>query len=274
MSHAENTLNEERKEMDMSENSAEPIKAFWQDRVSDPNVSKELVNHPDFNQRLLEIEVLKQYLPKNCRILDVGCGNGIATGRYAKYATEIVGIDYSEGMINRAKIEWRHLSNVKFEVQDILDLQFPDNSFDVVISQRCLINLTSWSYQQKAIANIARVLKADGFFFMQEGSRQGREALNQAREAVGIARMPKVAYNLDFDEEKLWPFLRQNFNIIEIRRFGIYDLISRVVHPLLVQPASPCYDSKINEIARHVSTALRGCDELSREFSAFLKRLG
>ena len=85
--------------------------------------------------------------------------------------------------------------------------------------------------------------------------------------------MPPVPFNLDFDEEELWPFVREHFHVVEVRRFGLYDLISRVVHPLLVSPADPEYDSKINEVARDVSAKLRGMDELSREFSALLRRL-
>jgi len=176
-------------------------------------------------------------------------------------------------MIRRAKREFGRLQNVDFAVQDVLNLDFPPNSFDVVISQRCLINLPTWESQQEAIINITNVLKTDGCFFLQEGTRQGRERLNQVREMFGLGRMPVVGYNLDFDEEKLWPFLRQYFDIVEVRRFGLYDLISRVVHPLLVSPLEPQYDAKINEIAGRVSAKLQGDGDLSREFSAFLRRL-
>jgi hypothetical protein len=88
----------------------------------------------------------------------------------------------------------------------------------------------------------------------------------------GLRRMPAVSYNLDFDEEKLWLFLRQHFDIVEVRRFGLYDLISRVVHPLLVCPSEPQYDARINEVAWHICAKMEGVDELAREFSAFLRR--
>jgi SAM-dependent methyltransferase len=257
----------------MSPDPIDITKAFWEDRARNPDLTEETVTHPDYNQRLLEIEVLLQYLPQGQRILDVGCGNGFSTAVFARYAAHVVGIDYSAAMIERAGREFGHLPNISFAVQDVLDLDFPPESFDVVISQRCLINLPTWETQQKAITNIARVLKPGGYFFLQEGSRQGRERLNQVRETFGLSRMPTVAYNLDFDEENLWPFVCRYFDIVEVRRFGLYDLISRVVHPLLVSPAEPRYDAKINEVARRVSAKLRGADELAREFSAFLRRL-
>lgn len=249
------------------------IKAFWEERARNPNFPEEVVTHRDRNQRFLEIEVLLQYLPRGQRILDVGCGTGFSTAVFARYAAHIVGIDYSAAMIERAKRQYGHLPNVQFELQDVLDLGFPPGSFDVAISQRCLINLPTWEAQQKAIIHITNVLRAGGCFLLQEGSQQGRERLNQGREVFGLGRMPIVPYNLDFDEEKLWPFVRQYFQIVDVRRFGIYDLISRVVHPLLVAPSEPQYDARINEIAWRLSATLRGADDLSREFSAFLRRL-
>jgi hypothetical protein len=84
--------------------------------------------------------------------------------------------------------------------------------------------------------------------------------------------MPDVPFNVDFDEDRLWPFLREYFEVVEVRRFGLYDLVSRVVHPLLVGPSEPKYDAKINDIARQLAAELRGMDDLSREFSAFMRR--
>ncbi|MBI5602438.1 MAG: class I SAM-dependent methyltransferase [Deltaproteobacteria bacterium] len=248
------------------------IKKFWDDRALNDDLSEDLLTHRDKNQRMLEIETLSSHLPYNQHILDIGCGNGFSTALFSKQAQKIVGLDYSGAMIERAKNNFGHLPNIEFKVQDVLNLDFPECHFDVVISQRCLINLGTWENQQKALLNIKKVLKPGGFFLLQEGTRQGREKLNQTREIFGLDRMPEVSFNLDFDEDKLWPFIRQHFDIVEIRRFGLYDLISRVVHPLLVSPAKPEYDAEINKIARRLSR-LRGMEELSREFSAFLRRL-
>jgi SAM-dependent methyltransferase len=249
------------------------VRTVWEDRARNAALSEDNVTHSDRYQRTLEIEVLLQYLPRNQRVLDVGCGNGFSTQILAKHSKEVVGIDYSEGMIGRARQVYGHASNILFQVRDILSLELPPSSFDVAVSQRCLINLTCWEDQQRALANIAHVLKSGGCLFLQEGTRQGRERLNQVREMLGLPRMPAVAFNLDFDEEKLWPFLRRYFEIVEVRRFGLYDFVSRVVHALLSWPDEPKYDAPINDVASRVATKLRGTDDLSREFSAFLRRL-
>jgi hypothetical protein len=107
---------------------------------------------------------------------------------------------------------------------------------------------------------------------MVEGTRQGRAALNRAREAAGLPAMPPVAYNLDFDEERFWPFAAELFETETVVRFGLYDLISRIVHPLFVAPAEPRYDGELNRVAAHVAARLSGMDELSRAFVAVLRR--
>jgi hypothetical protein len=87
--------------------------------------------------------------------------------------------------------------------------------------------------------------------------------------------MPEVIYNRDFDEDVLWPYLRSHFRVISEWRFSLYDLISRVVHPLLVVPEEPKYDSPINEIAALLASTESGVQasrRIAREFSAVLER--
>jgi SAM-dependent methyltransferase len=227
---------------------------------------------PDRNQRLLEIDEALRYIPAGQRILDIGCGNGYSTAIFARQAEHVVAIDYSEPMIARAKSEYGNVPNISFEVRDILSpLPYPAKSFGVAVAQRCLINLATWENQQKAIEHIARVLRPGGYFVMQEGTRQGRERLNQLRQQLGLTRMPDVPFNADLDEVTLWPFLRRYFEIVQVRRYGLYDVVARVVNPLLVAPAEPDYEAKINDIARQLAAATDAAGEVSRWFTAFLR---
>ncbi|MEP6694873.1 MAG: class I SAM-dependent methyltransferase, partial [Chloroflexota bacterium] len=248
------------------------IKETWDGRANDTGLQGTYVTMADRNQRLLEIEEALRYIPPGQRILDVGCGNGYSTAIFAKEAEHITAIDYSEPMIARAKREHGDIRNISFEVRDILSpLPYPDGSFGVAVAQRCLINLATWENQQRAIEHIARVIRPGGSFIVQEGTRQGREGLNALREQMGLERMPAVPFNSDLDEAVLWPFLRRYFDIVQVRRYGLYDLIARVVHPLLVAPAQPDYEAKINEIARQVAAATDAAGEVSRWFTAFLR---
>ena len=252
--------------------SIERIKETWDGRAKDTELQGAYVTMTDRNQRLLEIEEALRYIPPGQLILDVGCGNGYSTAILAKHAERILAIDYSEAMIARAKSEYGSIPNITFEVRDILSpLPYAEKTFGVAVAQRCLINLATWENQQKAIEHIARVIKPGGHFIMQEGTRQGREGLNLMREKMGLPRMPDVEFNSDLDETTLWPFIERLFEIVEIRRYGLYDLIARVVHPLLVAPAQPEYEAKINDVARRIAGATDAAGEVSRWFTALLR---
>ncbi len=79
---------------------------------------------------------LKQMLPafENKRLLDLGCG----FGWHCAYAIEngaskAVGIDISENMLERARRE-NGSGNTEYLCLPIEDVDFPDGSFDVVLS--------------------------------------------------------------------------------------------------------------------------------------------
>ena len=213
------------------------------------------MTHPDVWQRWLEIETIKRLLPVQKRILDIGCGNGFATKQLAPLAKNIVGIDYSAGMIERAKSEGGEVPfNASFMVGDVLDITPNEiGIFDVAITIRCLINLSDWQAQQRALVNIAGMVRPNGLYIFVEGLRDGREALNQLRTAVGLEPMPPVWHNVDFDSRTTLEFLSPYFELQQQIGFGAYDLIARVFHPLFVAPNVPKYASKINELAARIA---------------------
>lgn len=246
------------------------VKDFWQNQAKNKAPSNK-VTHRDVWQRTLEIEMIKLFLTKK-RAIDIGCGNGYTTKKITPFVEEIVGIDYSSEMINRAKKESAH-KNITYSVQDVLKLS-PKNFgfFDIAISERCLINLESWSAQKKAIKNISSVLKKGGLFIFVEGLKEGRENLNYYRESVGLSKMPKVWHNFDFEEKKLLNFLSRDFIIEKKLHFGLYDFISRVIHPLLVAPYEPKYTSKINKIACYLALKKQELPALSRIIFLVLRK--
>lgn len=248
------------------------VKAHWDRLAADASLADDRVTHRDRYQRLLEIDLLLDHVPPGARVLDVGCGNGFSSARIAAQAREVLAVDYSQNMIDRARREHGTVPNLRFERRDVLALGVEPGSFDIVVAQRCLINLTSWEAQQRAIGEIAAAVRPGGLFLMQEGTRQGRRRLGELRQALGLPGLPAVPFNLDFDEEMLWPFLARDFTVLQVRRLGAYDLVSRVVHPLLVAPEEPSYLAAINEIAYRVAREVDYAAPIAREFMAVLRR--
>ena len=257
---------------------AHKVKEFWEERAGTQDISPGAVTHRDVWQRWLEIEMIKRWIKGSGRVLDIGCGNGYTTKRIAPLVEEILGIDYSEEMIARAVREDDPDESVgrrtaTFEVGDVLALT-PSTFgvFDAVISERCLINLSSSSEQQQAIATIASILKPGGLFVFIEGCKDGRAELNRVRKTVGLEEMPLVWHNIDFDEMATLEYLSSLFTIRHRLHFGLYDFVSRVVHPLTVAPESPKYDCRINEVAAKLALSCQEFGSISRTLFLVLER--
>ncbi len=99
-------------------------------------------------------------------VLDAGCGTGIFTIIFAnKGARKVIGIDISEGSLNTGRMlkDKFELSNVEFRKEDMLNLPFKDNTFDIVWAWGT-IHHTENPYQ--AMNELIRVLKKNGTFFI------------------------------------------------------------------------------------------------------------
>ena len=95
------------------------------------------------------------------RVLEVGVGTGISLPQYAAN-TRIFGTDISEAMLRKAhqRVKELGLKNVEgLAVMDAEKLEFPDNSFDVVMAQYVV---TAVPNPEVALDEFARVLRPGG----------------------------------------------------------------------------------------------------------------
>jgi ubiquinone/menaquinone biosynthesis C-methylase UbiE len=119
------------------------------------------------------------------RALDVGCGLGKVTIGVAKHLTtgKVIGIDIwntveipgnsPERAYENAEIEGVQ-DKVEFRSGDVLQLDFDDNTFDLVTGSSVLNNLAGDEKKLKAMKEIYRVLKPGGTFFLLEPLRDLR----------------------------------------------------------------------------------------------------
>lgn len=107
------------------------------------------------------LELAISEVPHPAAILDVGCG----TGRLLRAAQEsfpgarLEGVDAAEGMIEQAKSSPAGSGRITFQVATAERLPFPDAQFDLVFST---MTFHHWADRQRAMAEIARVLKPGG----------------------------------------------------------------------------------------------------------------
>ncbi|HEX6945910.1 MAG TPA: methyltransferase domain-containing protein [Acidimicrobiia bacterium] len=90
------------------------------------------------------------------RVLDVGTGTGVAAAVAAERGAFVVGIDFSEAMITKAR---QLLPKLDFRVANAEALPFDDGSFDAVISNGVLHHL---GQPGRALSEAHRVLDSSG----------------------------------------------------------------------------------------------------------------
>ncbi len=105
----------------------------------------------------------KRCKPSKKRILEIGCGDGEFTRRLIDLQAEIVGIDITPKVIEKAKKEFKK-KKVKFVVGNIEKLKYRSNTFDIV----CGISILHHVDTEKSLQEAYRVLKKDGQLFFSE----------------------------------------------------------------------------------------------------------
>jgi ubiquinone/menaquinone biosynthesis C-methylase UbiE len=113
-----------------------------------------------------QIELFKKNVPKEARILDVGCGYGRTLHElYLSGFTNLTGIDISKKMIDKGTKLYPKLTLKKY---DGFKFPFENNSFDAVILLAVLTCIISNNEQEKLIDEIQRVLKDDGILYIND----------------------------------------------------------------------------------------------------------
>lgn len=110
--------------------------------------------------------ILKEVLPfikKGCKTFDAGCGVTILAPFFAKLGAEAYGGDYDRDTIDYMKNSGKLIYNstVNYSFQDLANISFDDNYFDIITCVSVLEHIQSPN-DKKAIGEMLRVLKPGG----------------------------------------------------------------------------------------------------------------
>ncbi len=138
--------------------------------------------------------VSKLKLGPGMKVLDVGTGTGILIPTLAKAVGSlglVVGVDFAEKMVEASKQKYSKLQNVKFEIVNIEELDYPVGYFDAVT---CFGMFPHIQNKVRALAKMHRVLKLKGKLMIAHAlsSKELRE-LHSTEPKVAHDNLPSKA---------------------------------------------------------------------------------
>lgn len=240
------------------------VKKFW-DEQAERHCASPAATTNDVHLRDLEIRTLTRLigglsLPAGGRVLDLGCGDGHATTAVAAALPHLRfrGVDFSEPMIALAEARRAARPDLQdrlsFAVGDVT--ASPDEAeyrgADVAVTDRCLINLTRDGEQARAIAQIAACIRPGGHYLAIENFVEGQDAMNQARQAVGLPPIAIRWHNRYFDEAAFRAWTAPYFELLAFDEFAsAYYFATRVVYAAMChrRGEAPRYDHEIHQLA-------------------------
>ena len=113
-----------------------------------------------------QAEEFSKYVQRQHSILDVGCGYGRTLDElYHNGYRNLIGIDFSSGMIERGKQQFPFLD---LRVKNDAKIDLPDASVDAVILFAVLTCIRTNEEQEQLLSEIKRVLKPQGILYVND----------------------------------------------------------------------------------------------------------
>lgn len=212
---------------------------YWEKRASKYR-SKYLTTTNHFLIKKLEITILEKMINSNfkqnkkIKILELGCGNGINLFSLCKIFTknEFVGIDYVKAMIDEAKkIKSKNITIIEGDISN--ETTYKNlKKFDLIYTNRCLINIKSKKKIKKIINIIKNHLNYRGKVFFLENFTDGYKRHNLFRNILGLKNRNIAHFNRFLDERYFINILKRYFIVEQnINYSSLYDLLLYVLSP-------------------------------------------
>ena len=97
-------------------------------------------------------------LVKGLRVLDIACGAGYGSDYLADYAKTVVGGDIDPETVEYCNTRYQK-DNLGYEIMDIRDIPYPDNTFDAIVSFETIEHVEEW---EQFLIEINRTVVEDG----------------------------------------------------------------------------------------------------------------
>lgn len=162
-------------------------------------------------------------LPKQAKIMDLGCGPGRDAKIFSEMGCEVFGIDFSSKMIEIAQ---KNVPNATFLIKDIESIDFPAETFEGIWASAALLHIPK-SNMALVFNKIYSFLKKEGILYISVKENTIDECLEPDHRYKGL--------------KKFWSFFQQNELITLLQNAGFTILKSNIhdkthhyqTHPLI-----------------------------------------
>lgn len=226
------------------------VQAYWNSRAGLGLAA----GSQDVLGKQMDMAAIAKYVTDGMTLLDVGCGNGVTAIELARRSSvEVTGLDYADQMIKTAvaAVARQQLrGSVRFVVGDVMHLDIGE-TYDLVYSERMLINLPDWEAQKSAIVAILRLVKPGGAYVMCENSVEGLESINALRRQIGLPAISPPWHNRYLLDAEMANLNLSDATLETIEYYSsTFYLLSRVVNAWLAarEGKEPEYEAPLNQL--------------------------
>ena len=175
---------------------------------------------------------------KKLKVLDLGCGNGhlikYLSECFSDQEIEFYGLEYSPELFNICQQEHGHFLLGDARIKNT----FEDGLFDIILSQRMIINILKLKEQKQTLNNIFFWLKPEGYYLCSESFREPLHNLSIACQEMSFPEIRPSKHNLflwrknfesfmtDFGFHKQRPVVAEN-------SLSTHFYMTRVIHRLI-----------------------------------------
>lgn len=138
------------------------------------------------------------------RVLECACGTGLLTTAMAPRCASLLATDFSPKMLEKAAAKCQAFPHVTFQPGNILDIDQPDQSFDVVVAANVIHLLDD---PHRALQELCRVCRTGGLVVIPTYINQTRDG-SQTRPARLLEKLG-IGFKRIFTEESYRRFFAQ-----------------------------------------------------------------
>ena len=239
--------------------------------------------------RLTELCKIKE----NSKVVVVGCGTGGNSCYLAQtHGCHITGIDIAEHMIQKAQLRAEELNltdRVTFQLGDAYHLQFPSDSFDVVLT----VFVSQFLDKQRAFPEFVRVMKNGGCLGINEmykadeipheatnNVREGEQVFQELTELPFTLNSPmewrqvfETATLINIVVEEYPSFKQRGISLKIVKEFGGWEkMIKTLGQMLLLAAKSKKIRSRFGKISKGKRLLLR--DKVATKYIGYILVVG